>query len=264
MTRGARRSKQMELAFPWMSARHQGPCSSQGLTFRKHPSRVACEVIAPPQKSTILIDGKKLPLPEKEIQRIVAFGDTGCRVNKKKKKQQDCVNDWPYQKIARHAAAAHPDLVIHVGDYLYREFCDADTTDCSKTPTGYGWQEWRDDFFKPSAPLLAAAPWIMVRGNHETCSRAGEGWFRFLDHATPPAECTLLSDPFIVAPGDLGFVVVDSGQIAKENASDNNADDDDDDDDVVDTGNPADTVTALRRSYAQISTLISITSLVVD
>jgi hypothetical protein len=25
------------------------------------------------------------------------------------------------------------------------------------------------------------APWIVVRGNHEECTRAGQGWFRFLD-----------------------------------------------------------------------------------
>jgi hypothetical protein len=103
-----------------------------------------CEVIVPPGKSSILLDGKSLPLPPADFRRIVVFGDTGCRINKKKKRPQDCVNDWPYQKIARHAAAARPDLVIHVGDYLYRESCNADTTDCSKTPTGYGWEEWRD------------------------------------------------------------------------------------------------------------------------
>ena len=40
---------------------------------------------------------------------------------------------------------------------------------------------------------------------------------------------------------------MDSGQIAKESAGDNNGDDDDDDDDgdVADTGNPDDTVVKL-------------------
>jgi predicted phosphodiesterase len=217
-------------------------------------SVLACEVMAPPGKSTLLLEGRSFPLPAADIRRVVVFGDTGCRLNKKKKKQQDCDNDWPYQKITRHAAAARPDLVIHVGDYLYRESCNADTTDCSKTPTGYGWEEWRDDFFKPSAQLFAAAPWIMVRGNHETCTRAAEGWFRFLDHVRPADECTPMSGFFTIALGNLGFVVMDSGQIAKENAGDNNGDDDDDDDDdVVDAGNPADTVAALRRAFAEIS-----------
>jgi len=29
--------------------------------------------------------------------------------------------------------------------------------------------------------LLAAAPWVVARGNHEECARAGQGWFRLLD-----------------------------------------------------------------------------------
>lgn len=219
------------------------------------PVRV-CETMAPPGTSSILFDGKPLPLPPADIRRIVVFGDTGCRVNKKKKKMQDCNNEWPYQKIARHAAAAQPDLVIHVGDYLYRESCNTDTTDCSKTPTGYGWEEWREDFFKPSAPLFAAAPWIMVRGNHEICTRAGEGWFRFLDHARPADECTPMDGFFVVALRDLGFVVMDSGQIAKEDTADNDDDDDDDDGDAADAGSPDDAVGALQRNYADISGII--------
>ena len=40
---------------------------------------------------------------------------------------------------------------------------------------------WEADFFAPAKALLAAAPWIVVRGNHESCNRAGQGWWRFLD-----------------------------------------------------------------------------------
>ncbi|HUW76502.1 MAG TPA: metallophosphoesterase, partial [Gallionella sp.] len=40
---------------------------------------------------------------------------------------------------------------------------------------------WQADFFKPGAALLKAAPWALVRGNHESCSRAGQGWWRMLD-----------------------------------------------------------------------------------
>ena len=219
---------------------------------------LTCEVMAPSGTSSIVLDGQRLPLAPADIRRIVVFGDTGCRINKKKKKMQNCDEDWPYQKIARHAAEARPDLVIHVGDYLYRESCNAETTDCSKTPTGYGWEQWRDDFFRPSAPLFAAAPWIVVRGNHEICTRAGEGWFRFLDHARPADTCTPMSSFFTVALGGLGFVIMDSGQIAKENAGDNDDDDDDDDDngDSAVSVNPDDTVSALRDNYAEISSRI--------
>src|SRR5262249_3365239 len=216
------------------------------------------EAIYTSGNSSIFLDGWLLPPAPADIRRIVVFGDTGCRINKKKKKMQNCDEDWPYRKIARHAAEARPDLVIHVGDYLYRESCNADTTDCSKTPTGYGWEQWRDDFFRPSAPLFAAAPWIMGSGHNEICTRGGEGWFRFLDHARPADTCNPMSRFFTVALGGLGFVIMDSGQIAKENAGDNDDDDDDDDDngDSAVSVNPDDTVSALRDNYAEISSRI--------
>src|SRR5438309_1335623 len=75
---------------------------------------------------------------------------------------QDC-NDpmsWPFATIARLAAAKHPDLVIHVGDYHYRESpCPADRLGCAGSPHGDNWAVWQKDLFDPAAPLLAAAPW---------------------------------------------------------------------------------------------------------
>ena len=46
------------------------------------------------------------------------------------------------------------------------------------------WPAWRDDFFMPAARLMKTAPWLLVRGNHELCSRAGPGWFYLLDPAS--------------------------------------------------------------------------------
>ena len=70
----------------------------------------------------------------------------------------------------------HPDLVVHVGDYHYREnACPAGDAGCSTSPWGYGWDAWDADFFTPAKRLLAVAPWIVVRGNHESCDRAGQG-----------------------------------------------------------------------------------------
>jgi hypothetical protein len=82
--------------------------------------------------------------------------------------------------------------VIHVGDYHYREYCD-DPERCRPltergVSIGYGWDGWQADFFSPAAPLLSAAPWVFVRGNHENCDRAGEGWMRFLS-PLPYAAC---------------------------------------------------------------------------
>ena len=52
---------------------------------------------------------------------------------------------------------------------------------CAGSPFGDNWPTWQADFFAPAQPLLRAAPWVVVRGNHEDCSREGLGWFRFLD-----------------------------------------------------------------------------------
>ena len=53
------------------------------------------------------------------------------------------------------------------------------------SPMPDNWANWRDDFFIPSSRLLVAAPWILNRGNHELCSRAGPGWFYLLDAGSP-------------------------------------------------------------------------------
>ncbi len=162
-----------------------------------------------------ILDGKALPLPRPNPQRIVIFGDTGCRL-KTGDPTQAC-NDakaWPFPKVAAMAAAAHPDLMIHVGDYEYREdACPAGNAGCAGSPFGYGWDAWNADFFQPAAPLFAAAPWIMARGNHEDCSRAGEGWFRFLDPAPMPTACADLTGDYVVRLGDFGVVVVDSAKV---------------------------------------------------
>jgi hypothetical protein len=71
-----------------------------------------------------------------------------------------------------------------MGDVHYRESpCPTDRPGCAGSPWGYGDDTWDADLFRPAAPLLAAAPWVFVRGNHESCSRAGQGWFRFADAA---------------------------------------------------------------------------------
>src|SRR6201999_4366668 len=71
------------------------------------------------QKVAIL--GHDLPVPVGMPQKILVVGDTGCRI--KGTTVQDC-NDpakWPFPHVAVVAAKLKPDLVVHVGDYLYRE-----------------------------------------------------------------------------------------------------------------------------------------------
>lgn len=144
-----------------------------------------CEAPVPPGARTARIDGQRLPLPTALPQRIVVLGDTGCRIKQAEHAYQNCTDAaaWPFAAVAAAAAGEHPDLVVHVGDYHYRESaCPADQV-CAGSPWGYGWDAWNADLFVPAQPLLAAAPWVVARGNHELCSRAGQGWFRFLDIA---------------------------------------------------------------------------------
>ena len=128
------------------------------------------------------IAGEPLALPRAQLERIVVIGDTGCRL--KGKEFQDCnlPEAYPFARIAALAAAWKPDLVVHVGDYHYRENpCPAGRPGCAGSPWGYGWDTWDADFFTPGRALLRAAPWVMARGNHESCPRGGQGYWRFLD-----------------------------------------------------------------------------------
>ncbi len=148
-----------------------------------------CERTLPATGSDVKLEGKAIPVPKGSPRKIVLLGDTGCRL-KWPAAYQSC-NDpqaWPLARVAQSAAAERPDLVIHVGDYHYRE-SPCPSGGCAKSPQGYGSDTWDADFFEPMRPLLQAAPWVFTRGNHESCTRAGQGWFRFLDpHAYAPGH----------------------------------------------------------------------------
>jgi hypothetical protein len=169
---------------------------------------LTCEWQPPGGASWVRVEGwpAALRLPAPNPRRIVVLGDSGCLGGD----SQDCGSDWPFADLARRAAARQPDLVIHVGDYNYRgtncvaydACCTYNPDTCAFPDCGDGWTTWRDDFFTPAAPLLAAAPWVMVRGNHELCSRAGRGWFRYLDPRSPPFACAAnpVEQPTFTAP----------------------------------------------------------------
>jgi hypothetical protein len=171
-----------------------------------------CEAELPARARRASLDGRRLPLPKARPDRIVILGDTGCRL--KGKVIQDCndpVSGWPFAKVARLAAAQKPDLVIHVGDYYYRETpCPAERAACAGSPYGDRWPSWRAELFEPGAPLLAAAPWVFARGNHEDCHRGGKGWFRLLDADPMVRDCAAGSDTFLVPIGGAVLGVVDS------------------------------------------------------
>ena len=171
-----------------------------------------CSLALPAGAASVEVGGRALPLPAPP-RRIVILGDTGCRI--KGLTVQAC-NDpkaWPFAQVARLAAAQKPDLVIHVGDYYYRESaCPLALRACAGSPSGDRWDTWAAEFFGPAAPLLAAAPWVFARGNHETCDRGGRGWFLLLDAGPLPDACQDYTAPFTVRTGDLELYVIDSGE----------------------------------------------------
>jgi hypothetical protein len=193
---------------------------------------LVCEAQIPADANSASIQELTLPLPKGMPNAIVVFGDTGCRLKAEKPttrdandmedagKFQDCdgPSKWPFAKLSETVANARPDLVIHVGDYLYRESpCPAGKEGCQGSPYGDNWQTWKADFFGPAAALLRVAPWIMTRGNHETCKRAGKGYFRLLEpmlaNQTPPT-CRDLIHQYTVTVGDKPFIVLDTSDAA--------------------------------------------------
>ena len=212
----------------------------------RFPVRV-CEMATPRGPSNILLEGRRLPLPAAELRRIVVFGDTGCRI-KRDKPVQNCndPDEWPYAMLVKRAVEAQPDLVIHVGDYLYRESCDERSAACQDLLTGYGWDVWNADFFRPSGDLMRTAPWLMARGNHESCERGADGWFRFLYHAGLDAKCPETSPLFIAGVGDLGFVVLDSAAVADSRIID-------DDDDETQSPQATGVVENIRSQYLAVA-----------
>jgi hypothetical protein len=190
-----------------------------------------CEV-AVAADATVALAGQNVPTfsgLSGDTLRIAAFGDTGCNP------EQDCASEWPFPALAADAAAQHPDLVIHLGDYDYRGTPSRRSADAPRVYDGCvpgegesyvsladlaNWQNWQADFFVPAAPLLRAAPWVAVRGNHELCSRGGDGWFFFLDpHSVlldplrGEQRCdvpVVTMQPYSVSVGGLDLVVADT------------------------------------------------------
>jgi Calcineurin-like phosphoesterase len=238
------------------------------MTKRDNPNQFTvdvCEAVVPFEQS-LAVAGSEFTLPaaHRRVNRVAVVGDTGC----KPKDQAGCGLDdpeWPFQTLAQAAAASAPDLVLHMGDYNYRgtpshfdQIVDGEKTKvyyydagdgapvdelCGLTAPYYSqnstagtvgsdpdaWEPWWLDFFQPAADLLAAAPWVVARGNHELCSHAGPGWLYFLGPssnlpagggaqlACPPQENAgsteshlVFVPPQVIALDGLTVAVVDS------------------------------------------------------
>ncbi len=179
---------------------------------------VVCDVAVEAGAKRVRIGGRELPAPAHEPRTIAVLGDTGCRISLAQVQACNDPNEWPFPLTALAIAAAHPDLIVHVGDYLYRERACPIFARCADSPHGDDAAAWYADFLTPAAPMFAAAPLMLMRGNHEECGRNGAGWFRYLDpHAA--GACSENTAPYAVDLGDLRLVGFDSA-IAEDHGVD--------------------------------------------
>jgi len=88
--------------------------------------------------------------------KVVGIGDTGCRHSRNR--TSDNPNFW---QVAKSAVTANPDLVFQIGDYRY--------LDVNRSNSQI-WAHFKTEWFDPARKLLANAPLIAGRGNHEQCT----------------------------------------------------------------------------------------------
>jgi hypothetical protein len=162
-----------------------------------------CEAVVPAGHTVVSVAGVNLKLPVANPKRILIMADTGCRMNgvlaANGANQQNCHSPgaFPLSYLAPYEATFKPDVVLQIGDWFYRDSdCTGGTGAASdgtepfpgcNTTTSANYEVWGDTFdswnadvFYPMKPLLEAAPFIAVRGNHESCGRGARGWFSFL------------------------------------------------------------------------------------
>ncbi len=174
-----------------------------------------CSLPIPKGVKLVTVAGVPVALPKERPNRILIVGDTGCRLKGAQVQACNDMTQWPFRLGADLGADFKPDLVLHVGDMHYRESdCPAGNLGCAGTPFGDTWAVWKEDFFKPGEALLNAAPWLMVRGNHEECERGGKGWARTLDPYAFDANagaagCLGPKQPYSVDLGGLTIVMMD-------------------------------------------------------
>lgn len=173
-------------------------------TFSAFSNLAVCEAPIPKGALSAQIGDQAIPSRMPSIvSRLGVFGDTGCRMKKTLDQLCDTPSEWPLSKIANSLVQKKPQLVLFMGDFFYREFiCDpAKILTCGTSPAPldinfeynsvtnpfpkYVFSDsdysWAADVFIPMKPILSSTPIVVVRGNHESCQRGGNGFFKFFD-----------------------------------------------------------------------------------
>jgi hypothetical protein len=184
--------------------------------------RPVCEFAIASGTKSASVNARPLNLPKPDPTRVIAIGDSGCRM---KGRQIQACNDpalWPFREVAASAASEKPELIVHVGDYLYRESPCPEQSQamCGGSPAGDNWDAWNADFFAPAAELLGASPWVFSRGNHEDCNRSWRGWFYYLDPRPWDGTCEQYSAPYLVKLGEFQLAILDSSATKEHDLDD--------------------------------------------
>ena len=221
-----------------------------------------CRRAMPPRAVRAWIGPFSIPLSPARIARIGVLGDTGCRLTTSQIQACDDPSAWPLVRVAASLTRARPDVVVHVGDYFYREAaCPAERRAAcggspppnpAGSPNEDNWASWRADLLRQVGPLMRTAPILFVRGNHEVCARGGVGYFLLLEPRyaernrcapVPDGRGGLRARPdtdqtpaYGVRAGDVSVAVVDSSG--------------DDDSEVTDAGQAARQFREVRRIAA--------------
>lgn len=173
-------------------------------TFSAFSSLAVCEALMPKSALSAQVGDQTIPAHMPAIiKRMGVFGDTGCRMKKTLDQVCDTPSEWPLSQIANSLVKQKPQVVLFMGDFFYREYiCDpSKTLICGTSPAPldinfeynsvtnpfpkYVFSDsdyaWVADVFIPMKPILSLAPIVVVRGNHESCQRGGNGFFKFFD-----------------------------------------------------------------------------------
>ncbi|MCL1124877.1 metallophosphoesterase family protein [Shewanella surugensis] len=181
-----------------------------------HYPTLVCRTLLPLSAHQITLNKQLFAINPAPVKRIILIGDAGCKAHDYEQFYQFYNNPslWPSHQTSTQITLLNPDLIIHTGDYIYRESPSPKNNDnCANTPFGHNQATWDADWFTPATPMLLTAPFIFSRGNHETYKRAGEGWFRYLAPRHHFDKCIENTSPWFTTLSSLQLAILDTASI---------------------------------------------------
>ncbi|WFW29608.1 MAG: metallophosphoesterase [Wolbachia endosymbiont of Menacanthus eurysternus] len=173
-------------------------------------NETVCEMVTEINARNINIDNRQISTLPKKFNKIAFIGDTGCKINAFFQQECNSINSWPLKKNLDSIASHKPDLIVHVGDYHYRRAKCRNKQKCNNI-YGYNKETWYADWFEPAKDILSQFSFLFIRGNHENCNRAHEGWFKYLDpYPFSYKKCENFIPSWLLDIGPIRFLVFDS------------------------------------------------------